>query len=274
LDSGVYQILNTCNNNKYIGSSTRIRKRWIEHESRLKSNKHENPHLQNSWNKYGGDSFEFSVIARTPPNYTLKLEQWFLDNTITWDKDYNISKLAGKPKNHNTVVYKFDEEGNEIFRYVSIKEACLNEGLGRASLKKNNNFRLIPSRTLGVNPKAKKLGVYNKEGVLIKSYSSIKSSIINEGLDKATIDKYSNTNTLFRGMQMYTCKYDELLPNYIGKYIKEIKRTRSIIATKDDQIINFDSIKSFSDKISSNSGNVHRALRKGSRVKGWTVKYN
>ena len=60
--SGIYQIKNLVNGKMYLGQSVDIRTRWWQHKSQLRLNKHINTYLQNSWNKYGEDNFEFSVI--------------------------------------------------------------------------------------------------------------------------------------------------------------------------------------------------------------------
>lgn len=36
--------------------------RWDCHKGMLRGGYHENPHLQNAWNKYGEENFEFIVI--------------------------------------------------------------------------------------------------------------------------------------------------------------------------------------------------------------------
>lgn len=58
----IYMIKNKVNNKVYIGQTKSIEIRWKEHINKLKANKHVNVHLQNSWNKYGLDSFEFLII--------------------------------------------------------------------------------------------------------------------------------------------------------------------------------------------------------------------
>lgn len=55
--SGVYQIYNTVNGKRYIGSSIHIEQRFKEHLRNLRANKHVNAHLQSAWNKYGEHSF-------------------------------------------------------------------------------------------------------------------------------------------------------------------------------------------------------------------------
>lgn len=59
---GIYAIKNNANGKIYIGQSTNVKDRLWHHKSALKNNRHENSYLQNSYNKYGADCFEFVVI--------------------------------------------------------------------------------------------------------------------------------------------------------------------------------------------------------------------
>lgn len=59
--TGIYIIRNTVNNKVYIGSAIDIKKRWRDHKWCLKENKHHNPHLQASYNKYGLENFKFII---------------------------------------------------------------------------------------------------------------------------------------------------------------------------------------------------------------------
>lgn len=93
--SGIYQIRNTSNDSKYIGSAVDIKKRWILHKCQLRKNKHHNPHLQNAWNKYGEDSFEFVILQDVAIlDDLIKVEQWYIDKE---KPVYNICKVAGSP---------------------------------------------------------------------------------------------------------------------------------------------------------------------------------
>jgi predicted GIY-YIG superfamily endonuclease len=60
--SGIYAIVNTLNNKKYIGSSENLRKRYRQHFNNLNKNKHVNTHLQRAYNKYGASVFEFWIL--------------------------------------------------------------------------------------------------------------------------------------------------------------------------------------------------------------------
>lgn len=60
---GIYGIRNIINNKIYVGKTgMNFGDRWDNHKALLRGNKHDNPYLQNSWNKHGEDSFEFVVL--------------------------------------------------------------------------------------------------------------------------------------------------------------------------------------------------------------------
>lgn len=76
MDSGVYEILNTLNGKRYIGSSKELNTRYNTHFKNLKAGSHPNKHLQFAFDKYGGENFEFNVLEYCDEEYLLKLEQW------------------------------------------------------------------------------------------------------------------------------------------------------------------------------------------------------
>lgn len=60
---GIYGIKNKINNKIYIGKTMQsFGDRWDCHKAQLNGGYHDNPYLQNSWNKYGADNFEFIII--------------------------------------------------------------------------------------------------------------------------------------------------------------------------------------------------------------------
>ena len=90
--SGIYEIRNLLNNHRYIGSSININKRWAEHINDLKADRHANRYLQNAWNKYGQEYFEFNLLEECESNKDLLIiEQRYLDS----NPEYNICKIAG-----------------------------------------------------------------------------------------------------------------------------------------------------------------------------------
>lgn len=94
--SGVYRILNLKNGKYYIGSSVNINARFRLHRSNLDLNKHENKHLQNSWNKHGKAYFRFDVLLYCSPRDLLFYEQRVLDVFYNYGNSngYNICRIA------------------------------------------------------------------------------------------------------------------------------------------------------------------------------------
>jgi group I intron endonuclease len=96
--SGIYSITNTKTGKVYYGSSNSVKERWRNHKSKLGKGIHPNPHLQNSWTKYGADSFEFKIEEEIATDKLQDAEQCYLD----WCKlcsfwSYNIGYDAESP---------------------------------------------------------------------------------------------------------------------------------------------------------------------------------
>jgi group I intron endonuclease len=90
--SGVYSFKNKLDGKRYIGTSVDLEKRKRQHLRGLRRNKHENSRLQNAWNKYGEDNFEYEVLQRCPKVECVEWEAaWILIfETTDRDKGYNI----------------------------------------------------------------------------------------------------------------------------------------------------------------------------------------
>lgn len=99
MTKGIYKIINKVTNKYYIGSSIEIENRLVHHTNQLKGNRHCNIHLQNAWNKYNPDNFEFTILEELPDLDIVEIrniEQQYLDNS-DWDHLYNIAKNVEKP---------------------------------------------------------------------------------------------------------------------------------------------------------------------------------
>ena len=100
--SGIYEIINLVNNNRYVGSATNLWQRWLEHNAALKHQRHHNQHLQNAVNKYGPDCFEFCVVQIVSTEGDLSglyaAEQARID-CYEFSTLYNIQPCAGSNRN-------------------------------------------------------------------------------------------------------------------------------------------------------------------------------
>lgn len=97
MKAGVYLISNNVNGKCYVGSTIHLDQRRKQHFSRLAHNKHVNKHLQNAYNKYGREAFEFEVLEIIDIDDSIKenllmREQFWIDNL---KPAYNILPVAG-----------------------------------------------------------------------------------------------------------------------------------------------------------------------------------
>jgi group I intron endonuclease len=102
--SGVYRIVCLVTKKCYVGSAKNLALRIWQHESTLRRQAHENPYLQNAFNKYEEDSFEIEILQIVYSKnliYRRKQEQYWIDYYQSYlpEKGYNIYRRAdGKEK--------------------------------------------------------------------------------------------------------------------------------------------------------------------------------
>ena len=101
-DMGVYLIRNTMNGKCFVSSNRNIRARINRHKMDLKTNCEKVTALQQDWNKFGPDAFEFETVDLLTPmddvDYDpkedlLELEQLWLDKLNPYGTNgYNSQK--------------------------------------------------------------------------------------------------------------------------------------------------------------------------------------
>jgi len=97
MSSGVYTIVNIKSNKIYIGSTQRLNRRWNEHKYMLRNNKHSNPHLQHSYNKYGLEYFKFVILKECPVDNLLDLEDYYRTAYSKYYTLYDMETKSGAP---------------------------------------------------------------------------------------------------------------------------------------------------------------------------------
>lgn len=79
-ESGViYCIENNINGKKYVGQTINLRQRWSKHKRRLKKGRHDNSHLQNSFDKHGEKNFKFRVLEEVVKEKLNEREVYWID---------------------------------------------------------------------------------------------------------------------------------------------------------------------------------------------------
>ncbi len=79
---GVYELVCLPTGKFYIGSASGrrgFRDRVRDHWTHLRRGEHRSRYLQNAFNKYGSENFEFRILEMTDQNQAVKAEQRYLD---------------------------------------------------------------------------------------------------------------------------------------------------------------------------------------------------
>lgn len=108
---GVYQIKNLENNKIYIGSSKNIKTIWRQHKKQLNAGSHANMFLQEDWDIYGENAFEFSILETCEINERYELEQKYLNKLMPFDRTDNGYNINESAIIKNPTEYKFYSDG-------------------------------------------------------------------------------------------------------------------------------------------------------------------
>lgn len=101
---GIYGIKNKINNKIYIGQSINIEKRITRHKTHLKHNKHANQHLQNSYNFYLKEAFEFVILEEVDESLLNQKEQTWIDS-LPKEQIYNNQLFIEDKTAHRNSFY-------------------------------------------------------------------------------------------------------------------------------------------------------------------------
>lgn len=168
---GIYKIENKVNGKVYIGKSIDIERRWGEHITSLRNNSHYNWKLQNDWNKYGEDCFEFSVVFQADKNNprfnTYKsecslyvLEDYYMTKYKAISCGYNIERTIIKIMNGDSSVHVFNGgcPNKTMIQIISNLYRQLNNN--RCDIEYIENFSY---KSDGKTLKKKSKTIFNKE---------------------------------------------------------------------------------------------------------------
>ena len=131
MKSGIYKIENKVNGKLYIGLSINIKERWIAHKVQLRKNIHYNSHLQASWNKYGEDSFIFSILEHCEVDKLSNREKYYIDLYDTYNNGYNMTPGGENGTtgiyngNHNKTKYTFYNFDGRIESNTTLMDFCI-----------------------------------------------------------------------------------------------------------------------------------------------------
>ncbi len=130
---GIYKIQNILDNKIYIGSSVNIQNRKYKHFWLLSKNKHDNKHLQNSFNKNSKEVFEFTIIELCDYKSLVERENYYINYFKSNDSNYGYNLATVNEFRRNT----YNEE-------VKIRLSSYN-------LLKNGNFNKFSVKNIETN---------------------------------------------------------------------------------------------------------------------------
>ena len=155
--AGVYEIRNVATGDFYIGSSCNLKSRLAEHRWKLSNNRHVNAHLQNAWNKYGEENFEFLPIEFCENEVLTEREQYYIDTikpryNKTMDVIRQIPSKESIRKHSETkrkmfkdgtlipncerIIYQYDIFGNFIKSFRSMSIASRESNCSLSSIRR------------------------------------------------------------------------------------------------------------------------------------------
>ena len=186
---GVYVIKNIVTNKLYIGSTiSGFRKRILEHIYELLKNKHHSNYLQNSFNKYGIENFEFSILEECTRESIIEREQYYLDKYKTYIRKYGYNILE---KAYNSQGYRHTEETLRLLSEISSsREPNLKsiEAMRVANLgsKKDITHSLLMSKL-----HSKKVVQLDLKGVFVREWDSMTKAVESFGLHRSNSSNIS-----------------------------------------------------------------------------------
>lgn len=76
----IYQIVNKIDGKFYLGSAKNLTRRKARHLKLLRRGQHHSRYLQNAWNKYGEENFEFVVLQKVEPEKVYEFENQLIQS--------------------------------------------------------------------------------------------------------------------------------------------------------------------------------------------------
>lgn len=220
----------------YVGSSKKINERLSTHRKLLRSNKHYNKILQNTYNKYSENNLFVSILETVNEEDLLIKEKHWIDvinPDINIIKDPTMEERIYLYNGHGSKkVYQFDLEGNLINSYESVSEAARQTGFSKEGI----NHAANPNRIENKSSNGYLWSYNNTVNSYINNSCNAKNSSINVlNLDTLQEDNYNKIADFARALNKNkfnsvcakiscACKRGYLLYNkYLVKYTSDNK---------------------------------------------------
>lgn len=172
---GIYKIICIPTGLAYIGQSRNISSRWYGHKHDLRNNKCKNKKLQNYWNKYGEENFDFSVIEYCSVSELNSKEVYYINFYMSDinQKGFNVSKGGLSPDPRISMAAR---SISLTYRGLTLTIKDWSDKTGISVSTINSRLRVYKwpiGKTLGYEKHTKKNGCSPKMYFYINEYLSI-----------------------------------------------------------------------------------------------------
>lgn len=253
--TGVYCIKNKVNGKVYVGSTkTSFAIRKNRHLRTLRKNIHQNEHLQNAWNCYKEENFNFEILFVCPPEECEKYEGKFIKQYFSNQREfgYNIANVSSYKFGYNMS----DNHNNE------------------KSIRKKE--KAIKMNGLITNEKgiSKSFKIYDINGKFIEKYNGEKEFIEKNGGSKSHISITLNKRQLFYKNNIILFSDDNLSNNDINYAKNKTIKKVELYDLNNKYINTFISAKECANFIGCQTAEIRMCcLDKRSRIKNYITKY-
>ena len=257
---GIYLI--QCNERKYVGSSINIYYRLKRHASDLLRNKHQNPYMQNIFNKYKTD-FRFEVIEECSKDVLKLREKYYIDqinpcinlerNPVTREfskesidqirKTLKEGYATGRIKSlSEKQVYRYNSAGKYIDSYESCVKAAKALGLSAkkicaaaAGSNKSSGGFIWSYINLESNCKSfngnKPVGEFDTNDLMIRSWNSLNEASAAIGKAANTLSTRITRKTLVGGLKYQFIPVPDVKINPVNcwKSLERVNQQPSVI---------------------------------------------
>lgn len=150
--SGIYTIRFIDQDRNYVGSTVEFNERFNEHVRFLRNGNHHSERLQNFWNKYGPDKFEFvilEVLDREPEILRAREMVWMEKlNSCDRDMGFNIARDATRTRlaswqKDTAKTYVCVSPDGQIYQASNLNDFCLRNQLETRRMRKVARGALI-----------------------------------------------------------------------------------------------------------------------------------
>lgn len=260
--AGIYQIRNLINNKIYLGSAYNLYNRYRIHKSTLINNKHDNEHLQRSFNRYGRDNFVFElleIVGNLTNIYDIEVKYLnkYFDygkNCYNMNEETNPNKSLIKWNKSRMKTFELVSPNNEIHKFKGYSTAAKFIGgkcdstciwqLFNGKSKSYKGWRLVeninydyknPNKIKGKGARLHNVKLLSPEGIVYGPIFNMESfSIEHNVLSSALYNIISGRIRTYNGWSLFTGSYEKLLEKNAkvydvnltspdGKVITEIK---------------------------------------------------